>query len=389
MRILGIVAEYDPFHNGHADHLRRAREAVKPDAAYITLSPCFRQRGELALLSPSDRAACALDAGADAVFALPVLWALRDAEHYALGAVSMLAGLGATHLAFGAEDADLMSLQQIAELLEEPPLAFQATLREGLDSGTGYPAALAEAAQRTLPGAAALLRKPNNTLAICYLRAIRRLNLRLEPVAIPRTGDDHADRIDPASPSASALREALRRGDWGDALPALPAFCERRVRARFLEGRVPSTAIADALLLDRLRSLTPGEWRRLPDLSEGLEDRLKKAACQARTSQELLQMAATRRYPTARLRRICALALLGVTRDRLDALPLPDTTLLLALRKGLPSTAGWQGMPVRVYPSPGPWQSAADPEDLAAWRLWAQCCSLPPTLPFTERLYTL
>ena len=120
MRVLGIVAEYDPFHLGHARHLRLAREAVRPDAVLIALSPCIKQRGELSLLSPHDRAACALSEGADAVFALPVLWTVRDAEHYALGAVSLLAGLGATHLAFGAETDDLSLLRRTAELLENP-----------------------------------------------------------------------------------------------------------------------------------------------------------------------------------------------------------------------------------------------------------------------------
>ena len=101
MKVLGIVAEYDPFHNGHLHHIVEAKKKICPDLTYIVLSPCVKQRGELSLLSPVDRARCALQAGADAVFSLPVLWTVRDAEHYALGAVSLLSGLGVTHLAFG------------------------------------------------------------------------------------------------------------------------------------------------------------------------------------------------------------------------------------------------------------------------------------------------
>ena len=117
MRILGIIAEYDPFHRGHERHLRLAREAVQPDFVYVALSGCIRQRGEPALLSPYDRARCALDAGADAVFAMPAEWTIRDAEHYALGGVALLKRLGATHLAFGAETPDPGKLREIAEKL--------------------------------------------------------------------------------------------------------------------------------------------------------------------------------------------------------------------------------------------------------------------------------
>ena len=130
MKILGIVAEYDPFHRGHLYHITEAKRLLSPDLVFVVLSPCVKQRGELSLLSPSDRARCALEAGADAVFSLPAAWTVRDAEHYALGAVSLLARLGATHLAFGAETPDEALLGRAADLLESPPPAFEAALKE-------------------------------------------------------------------------------------------------------------------------------------------------------------------------------------------------------------------------------------------------------------------
>ena len=130
MSVLGIVAEYDPFHNGHLYHLTEAVRRVSPDLVFVVLSPCFKQRGELSLLSPQDRARLALEAGADAVFSLPVLWTVRDAEHYALGAVSLLSRLGVTDLAFGAETSDVSLLLRAAGLLEDPSPAFSALLKE-------------------------------------------------------------------------------------------------------------------------------------------------------------------------------------------------------------------------------------------------------------------
>ena len=151
MKILGIVEEYDPFHNGHLHHLHEAKKQISPDLTFIVLSPCVKQRGELSLLSPSDRALYALYAGADAVFSLPVCWAVRDAEHYALGAVSMLSRLGVTHLAFGAETAEPELLFQSADLLENPSPAFSAKLKDCLSEGIGYPAAVSSALSYALP----------------------------------------------------------------------------------------------------------------------------------------------------------------------------------------------------------------------------------------------
>ena len=169
------------------------------------------------MLSPYDRAECALAAGADAVFALPTVWTLRDAEHYAMGGVHLLSRLGATHLAFGAETADLPLLRECAERLETQDDTFRAALRERLGEGMGYPGAVMRAMEACSPACGNLLRKPNNILAVCYLRAMIRLGVQMEPVVIERTGDYRTDPVDPEAPSASAIREAIARGDWGRA----------------------------------------------------------------------------------------------------------------------------------------------------------------------------
>lgn len=389
MRILGIVAEYDPFHRGHLFHLQEAKRQIEPDFTFVALSPCLKQRGDLALLSPSDRARCALESGADAVFALPVCWTLREAEHYALGAVSLLAGLGATHLAFGAETADLSLLSAAAELLESPSALFSHTLKDRLAAGAGYPAALSSALSAALPEAAGLLDKPNNTLAVCYLRAVRRLNLSLTPVAIPRRGSYHAPGIDPEAPSASAIRGSLLRGAYGPAFDAVPKVTADLLRRRFAEGRVPDESVLDALLLWRLRSMTDKDYALLPDVSEGMENALREAASAVHTRRQLLSDLSGKRYPAARLSRLCAYALLGVTRPALESCPLPDSALLLGLKKNPAMTALWKKQSLRVLPSFAEWKKAAPPADLAAWRLWALCCRLPDTLPFTEKTVTL
>ena len=389
MKILGVVAEYDPFHSGHLYHMTEAVRRVSPDLVFVVLSPCFKQRGELSLLSPLDRARLALEAGADAVFSLPVLWTVRDAEHYALGAVSLLASLGVTDLAFGAETADESLLFRAAGLLENPSPAFSALLKEKLSSGVGYPAALSGAFSSVLPEAEGLLDRPNNILAVCYLRAMLRLNLSLRPVIIPRTGSYHAAGIDPVSPSASAIRDSLLRGSYTAAFEAVPSYTADLLRRRFLEGRVPDERILDAMLLSRLRSMSEEEYSLLPDLSEGMENAVRSAAAVSRTREELISVLSGRRYPAARISRLCASVLLGITKNDTENTPLPDHALLLGLRKRPEMTALWKSLPVPVITSFTEWKKAASPSDLAAWRLWAQCSGLHDTLPFTEKLISI
>ncbi|MBO4471238.1 MAG: nucleotidyltransferase family protein [Clostridia bacterium] len=389
MKILGIVAEYDPFHRGHLHHIQEAKRLLSPDLVFVALSPCFKQRGELSLLSPSDRACCALEAGADAVFCLPVSWTVRDAEHYALGAVSLLARLGATHLAFGVETPDISLLERAADLLESPPPAFETALKSGLSAGSGYPAAFSAALSSVLPEAEGLLDRPNNTLAVCYLRAVRRLGLSLSPVLIPRKGNYHAASVDPDCPSASALRESLLCGNYFSAYKAVPEYTAQLLRSRFLEGRIPDSRVLDDLLLSRLRSMSDEEYSSLPDLSEGMENALRTAASAANTRSELLAFLSGKRYPAARISRLCACALLGLTKDQLDNQPLPDHALLLGLRRNSEMTALWKTLSIPVISSFADWKTIAAPTDLAAWRLWAQCCRLPNTLPFTEKVVAL
>ena len=387
MAVLGIVAEYDPFHNGHLRHLREAVSAAAPSAVIVLLSGPFKQRGETAMLSPFARAQCALVSGADAVFALPVLWTVRNAEHYALGAVHLLSSLGATHLAFGAETADLPLLQKTATLLENPPTALQEALHASLAEGCGYPAALARAAGTCIPESESLLGHPNNVLAVCYLRAIRRLSLSMVPVVIPRPGTYHGEYIIRDAPSASALRSAFRRGAWEEALAALPSVSGDVVRRAFLSGNVPDTGYLDALLVSKLRSMSPEQAGLLPDCREGLGSALQKAAGRAGSQEEIISLLTTRRYSSARISRLCAYALLGITEKKLAQLPLPSSVLLLALKKNPLLTGSWKNGPVRIADA-ARWAETADPADLEAWRLWSLACGLPDSFLFTQKLVT-
>ena len=390
MKILGIVAEYDPFHNGHLRHLREACDAVHPDLIFIALSGCFKQSGDLCMLSPSFRAALAVKAGADAVFELPVLWSMRDAENYALGAVSMLASLGCTHLAFGAENADIARLTGTARLLENPPDAFTERLRQELADGSGFPAAQSAAAEACLPGAGKLLSHPNNTLAVCYMRAAIRLSLPLEPVVIPRQGSYSAFSVDPLSPSAGAIRGALLRGSYEEAFAAVPDYTACELMALFLSGHVPSPAVFSSLLLSSVRSASRDELCHLPYAGDGLGNGLSAAARDCASRDEIISRLTTRRFTSARIKRLCSHAMLGITAEALQNAPLPRRARLLAFRRSAAMDSAWKELSGSVITSPLDMSSdSLYSADLRAYKIRTQCCGLADTEPFTDRMFVV
>lgn len=387
MRILGIIAEYNPFHSGHAHHLREARRVSGADHVVVVISSCFTQRGEAALLSPADRARMALSCGADAVFALPVCWAVRDAEHFALGGVALLQALACNAISFGAETADLPTLTACARMMEQPDAAFSAALQRHMSSGLSYPAALSAAMAEHLPEAGAVLASPNNTLAVCYLRAMLRLNAQMDVFPIPRAGDYHATELAEALPSATALRGAIHRGDWSSLNGRIPEPALSILRAAAMDGRLHRANALDQALLYRLRTMQEAEWSALPDLSEGIEDRLRAAARSASTRESLLLAAKTRRYPHARLSRLCAHALLGMTQAQLTAEPLPTAAWLLGFRqeaRPLLTQLRQNGFPIIGKAADHTTDEAWFRTELLAYDLWVLGCGLPSGLGFTQ-----
>jgi len=321
IKIAGIIAEYNPFHNGHAHHIRRTREESGCDYVIVCMSGSFTQRGEAACLDKWSRAEMALNCGADAVFDLPAPFAVATADVFARGGVEILGGLGCDYLSFGSETADMELLQRLAQLREEEPEALSAAIQQGLSEGKAHARARGEAVSALLGIPAETLNSPNMILAAEYIRAI---HTGMQPVAIPRIGGYH----DPALghfASASAIREAVSRGDISAARESVPEPCRENL------GRI-SMHPMDDLLLHRLRSMTEAELAALPGIGEGLEKRVLKCAREAATREELLSLLKCKRYTYARLSRLCAHAMLGITAAFMQKHPLPDYARLIGMR---------------------------------------------------------
>lgn len=217
MKTVGIIAEYNPFHNGHQYQLEQARRLTGADYCIVVMSGNFVQRGDPAIFDKYTRTKAALSCGADLVIELPVCYATSSAEGFACGAVALLDHLGCDYLCFGSECGSVEDLKTVAEILAEEPPLYQTYLQEALRKGATYPAAVCEALSRfedkDLCDLTSLLESPNNLLGIEYIKALIRRKSSIKPVTVTRIGQGYHDAVaTEAFSSATAIRNGIREG---------------------------------------------------------------------------------------------------------------------------------------------------------------------------------
>lgn len=310
MRVAGIVAEYNPFHRGHAYQIAQVRRALGADCALVcAMSGHWVQRGECALTDKWTRTAMALRGGADLVLELPTPWCAASAEAFARGGVGVLAATGVVDtLAFGSESGALDDLRAVADCLDSAE--YRAGLGRFLDEGMPFAAARQAVVRGILGGRADRLSGANDNLGVEYLRA---MPPRMEALAVRRVGVDHDGGAGEGYASASQLRDWLRQGKISRAEPYL---------TEPWQGEIASMEWVERAVLARLRRMTAAELERLPDSGEGLANRILAAAGAAGTLEELYGGTKTKRYAHARIRRLCLWAFLGLeTADRPAQVP--------------------------------------------------------------------
>ena len=340
MKFAGIIAEYDPFHNGHAWQLAQAK-ALGAQHVAVAMSCGLTQRGALPLLPEAVRVQAALQCGADLIFALPAPCACAGAEAFARAGVRILAAAGCDALVFGAETPDAALLMEAARVLNSE--AYRTELKRQLAAGARSFAAARQAAVEALcPGTAlaALLDKPNNNLAVEYCKAILEQEAPMTPVPLPRVGAGHGQALAESGhaqfASASALR-ALWAEQGADALtPYVPEKALELYKKAEIDGMYTDYAAAGRCELALLRAACarPEPFAAMRGVSEGLDHRLENAVRSCTGLPQLLDALTTVRYPRARMRRLAMDAALGYTADTVPALP-PYLHLLGARREAL------------------------------------------------------
>lgn len=310
MKISAIISEYNPFHNGHKYQIDKTKEITGCNAVIALMSGNFVQRADFAVFDKHIRSAAALNGGIDLVLENPTLSVLQSAEGYAHSAIFMLTKLNCVdYLVFGAECSDLNMLKSIAKLLAFEDEIFKNALYRELASGATFAAARGSAVSLILgKDAENILKQPNNLLAIEYLKAIFRQNSPIEPILIERKGTGHHSMtLNDGFASATLIRDLLLNDNDISGLVPNPEIYKNQkpFNAKFAEK-----AIISAIVLSSKEKLA-----NCPDVSEGLENKIKSAAAKADNLEELFSLIKSKRYTHSRLRRIVLSAYLDIAKS--------------------------------------------------------------------------
>lgn len=356
MKTVGIIAEYNPFHNGHLYQMRQARELSGADYVIVVLSGNFTQRGIPAILDKYARCEMALFGGADAVFELPVCFATGSAEYFARGAITILDGLQVDALCFGSECGDIHALSHAAAVLAKEPAVFKELLQENLHRGMSFPAARSQAMAQysaSMPDDTGtmlskdLLQTPNNILGIEYLKALYLRGSMMEAYTLPRKGAGYSDTALPqgAFASAMALRQKLFDGtDFGQLSSFLPEDSLYVLKREFLSGYPVSMEDFSSMLFYRLLSLQKEGFTPYMDVSKAISDKICRQLYRYQTvnsfGKEILK---SKDLTQARINRLLLHILLSITKKDMDAYAAKGDALyarLLGFRKSSEALLG-------------------------------------------------
>ncbi|MCI8417472.1 MAG: nucleotidyltransferase [Lachnospiraceae bacterium] len=344
IHITGIIAEYNPFHKGHAYHLAQARALTGADYLLVVQSGDFVQRGEPALTDKYCRAHMALAEGADLVLELPAAYACASAETFAFGAMSLLNSLGCVDaLCFGSECGDLSLLSSYAEVLYREPDAYRELLKTLLRQGYSFPLARSKALEAYLAHLGAslsgknILSEPNNILGIEYLKALRLLQSPIRPWTLRRKGSAYHDlSLNRELASASAIRRAIHQEGFSQVFHQLPPKAGRVLKAYFDQKGPLDWDDFSALLHYQLLSLPQEELTAYTDVSPDLAARIRRLLPQFQTATSFASLLKTRQLTHTRITRaLCHILLadLKEASDRRKELGYPVYAKILGFRR--------------------------------------------------------
>lgn len=320
MSVIGIVCEFNPFHKGH----KYLIDSVKrdDDTVVCVMSGNFVQRGESALFSKEARVRVALLNGADIVLELPFVYATASAETFAYNAVKILNDFGCEKLAFGTENADVVSLEKAVSVFENSD--FDSKIKKYLEKGVNYPTARQCAFDDY--GVDFDISTPNNILAVEYVKAIKKFNSKMMPVPVTRIGAGYNEEksVDGIA-SATHIRQLINNGE--DFSQFVPENCIEIYNEELKKGNFLSNEKYNLVALALLRSKLNEDASNIANMAEGLENRIKSAIKESTSLEEICDKAKTKRFTHSRIRRAVLSLTLGVTADDLK-IPVPYCRLL-------------------------------------------------------------
>ena len=321
--VLGIIAEYNPFHNGHLYHLLKSKEEAKADSVIAVIGGNFTQRGEPSLIDKWTKAEMALANGADLVIELPTLYSVSSAENFADGAIKILNSLKVVDtISFGTETKDLNKLNIIANTLHKEPKEYKDFLSASLKKGLSFPKAREEAIVKYLNDSkySLTLSSPNNILAIEYLKALKKYESKIKPICVKRKDSGHLSLdYNGELASATAIRHLVAKNRMKDVKTYLTPSSYTILEEEIRKGHfIKDLSRFENIIIYNVRNMSEEEIAKLPDVSEGLEHLIKKAANSCNTISEFINIVSSKRYTETRIRRILIYSLLNITKKDMD-----------------------------------------------------------------------
>lgn len=320
---IGIIAEYNPFHNGHLYQIQKAKELTGADTVIAVMSGNFTQRGDTSLINKFEKVKIALQNEVDMVIELPTIYSISSAENFALGGVKILNEIeNIDYLVFGIEEENLEKLQAIADVLVNEDDEFKRNIKEELDKGNSYPKAREIALKKVLlsENVENIMQKPNNILAIEYLKALKITNSKIKPFAIKRKNTMHNDEnINKNYASGTYIRKLFIENNFNEIKKVVPKYTYERLLELKNQGNyVTSINDFSDIVIYKIRTMTKEEISQIADVNEGLENSIKLASTTCKTIDEIIDKVSTKRYTKTRISRILTYILLDITKSEME-----------------------------------------------------------------------
>ncbi|KAB7707957.1 nucleotidyltransferase [Bacillus aerolatus] len=325
MKTVGLVVEYNPFHNGHLYHAQKARESTGADVVIAVMSGHFLQRGEPALVNKWARTRMALQNGVDIVVELPYAFSVQKAEYFSNGAISILHGLFCESFCFGSENGHIAPFLQTLQQMKEKSHLLEPLIHQYMNKGFSFPKAQTLAREELFENKLPLdLSRPNNILGFHYIRANNTLQKPMKPLTITRQqADFHEETLGSQSiASATGIRKAIFEKQNGlSTIEQYVPAATLEVIAQYLNkyGKLHHWDLYWPLLQYRLLSSSAAELANIYDVAEGIEHRLKEASLRAQNFSEFMQSVKTKRYTWTRIQRMLVHILLHVSKEDMAA----------------------------------------------------------------------
>ena len=359
-KVLGIVAEYNPFHNGHLYHIQKSKEITGSDYTIAIISGNFVQRGSVSIINKWSKAQMALKNGIDLVIELPLLYSISSGENFSDGAIKILNSLGiVNYLSFGAETDNIEVLSNLADIIYNEPAEYKTLLSTELGKGVSFPVARENAIVEYIKSdnfkakniinsllkdihvdaeisdiykLKEILSSPNNILGIEYLKALKKYKSNINPICIKRFGTSHNEIYLKQNAvatkenvkaqyyaSATAIRDYINSNNLQSIKKYLPENSYSILEKNLTDGHIVfNLQPFEKIIFYNLRKMSIEEIANLPDVSEGLEFSIKKATNNCNNIQDFIESVKSKRYTQTRLQRIILYALLGITKKDMD-----------------------------------------------------------------------